>query len=366
MKVLFIISKGMEKLSDETIRQLEKENKKPRDLLLEDEINAQILDERYLLTVPLIRRMIYKLLPVYVRQIIEAYIIHNRYDAVLSYYERVGLPFAYLQKIFGSKTPHTLMTSWLSANQKVWFLKRVHKTLSKIIVWSSVQYNFAVDEIGIPPEKLHLIKYGTDQKFWKPEKMDTVMISSAGMEMRDYPTLIEALRMISIRCHIATGLSRGQLFDTVKKLYKIDNLPQNVTVGRKTYTELKEMYAKSRFVVVPLLPTDTDNGLTVILESMAMGKPVICSKVEGQVDLIQDGVTGIYVKQGDPEALKEAIVDLWNNPEKVERMGKAARKFIEDVHNLEQFVASIKAAVDTRVDDTDGAQPVPQVSGKII
>ena len=34
----------------------------------------------------------------------------------------------------------------------------------------------------------------------------------------------------------------------------------------------------SLFVVMPLLESDTDNGITVILEAMAMGKTVICSR----------------------------------------------------------------------------------------
>lgn len=344
MRTLFLISKGMDKLSDEEIKFLEQRDLCPRTSLLEEELNTQLLDERYLQTVPFVRRMMYKLLPVNAALILEAWIIHRRYDAVLSYYERVGLPFAYLQKIFSSDTPHVLLTTWLSSDAKVWFLKRVHKTLAKILTWSSVQRNFAINRIGISPEKIKLLKRGTDQKFWHPIEAETNMICSAGMEMRDYPTLVQALKTTGVPCHIATGKARGELFDTVKKLQDED-IPSNITVGRKSYLQMRELYARSRFVVVPLLNTDTDNGLTVILEAMAMGKPVICSRVKGQIDVIEDGVTGIYVPQGDPEALRKTIVDLWNDPKRVEEMGRAARKYIEDVHNLEQFVDAIKTEV---------------------
>jgi glycosyltransferase involved in cell wall biosynthesis len=173
----------------------------------------------------------------------------------------------------------------------------------------------------------------------------TDIICSAGMEMRDYPTLIRALKPLNIPCHIATGEARGKLFDTVKKLYAMNDIPSHITIGAKNKEELRQLYARSRFVVVPLLPTDTDNGLTVILEAMAMGKPVICSKVEGQIDVIHDNVTGIYVPQGDPKALRKAIKDLWNNPERAEKMGRAARRHIEKYHTLEQFVKTIKQEV---------------------
>src|SRR4029077_18856004 len=78
----------------------------------------------------------------------------------------------------------------------------------------------------------------------------------------------------------------------------------SVTIGRKTREELRDLYARSRFVVVPLCPSDTDNGVTVILEAMAMGRPVICSRTEGQVDVIREGQTGLYVPIGDVAGLR--------------------------------------------------------------
>jgi glycosyltransferase involved in cell wall biosynthesis len=348
MDTLFLVAAGLNKPSDRELRELEEYDQLPRNSYLEDELNARLMDERYLLSaVPWYRKLLYKFLPTDVALVMEAWLVHHRYDVVLSYYERVGLPFAYLQKTLGSDTPHVLLTTWLSSNQKVWFFRRVHKTLAKIITWSSVQRTFAIETIGVESEKIKLVKRGTDQKFWRPLDRETDMICSAGKEMRDYPTLVEALRPLrEVRCHIATGEGRGELFETEKKLFAMeDGLPPHITVGPKSHTELRELYARSRIVVVPLLPTDTDNGLTVILEAMAMGKAVICSRVQGQVDVIQDGVTGKLVPQGDPKALREVIVHLLNNPHKAEEMGRAARRYVEKVHNLEQFVEGIREEV---------------------
>ncbi|MEX0721773.1 MAG: glycosyltransferase family 4 protein [Balneolaceae bacterium] len=345
MKTLFIISTGLNKRTDEEIRRLELEDKLPRTSPLETELNTQLLDERYLNSIKGWRRNIYKWLPSNLTQLLEALYIHKQYDAVLSYYERVGLPFAYLQKLLGSKTPHILLTTWFSSSQKVWFLKRVQDHLAKIVTWSSNQYKFGVNELGIPPEKIKLIKRGVDQQFWRPIESQTNTICSAGMEMRDYPTLIQAMKSLDIPCHIATGEARGQLFNTVKDLYAMEGIPSNITIGEKKPTDLRQLYASSRFVVIPLLPTDTDNGLTVILEAMAMGKAVISSKVDGQIDVIKEGITGFYVPQGDPQALKEVIEYLWSDPEKAKKMGKAARDYIEEHHTLEQFVEAIKEEV---------------------
>jgi glycosyltransferase involved in cell wall biosynthesis len=92
-------------------------------------------------------------------------------------------------------------------------------------------------------------------------------------------------------------------------------LPKNISIGMLSYTELRKLYGRSRFVVIPLHQTDTDNGVTAIEESMAMGKAVICTRTQGQVDIIQENVTGIFVPPYDVKALREAILYLWNNPE---------------------------------------------------
>lgn len=47
--------------------------------------------------------------------------------------------------------------------------------------------------------------------------------------------------------------------------------------------------------------------------------------------------------------MQDAIQALWNDPERCERMGKAARAFIVKHHNMEQFVAAVKNEVDRAV-----------------
>jgi glycosyltransferase involved in cell wall biosynthesis len=113
------------------------------------------------------------------------------------------------------------------------------------------------------------------------------------------------------------------------------------------------LYARSRFVVIPLHQTDTDNGVTAIEESMAMGKAIICTRTKGQVDIIQENVTGIFVPPYDPQAMREAILYLWNNPDVAKRMGEAGRKHIEKYHTLDLFVDSVKKVVDEVIEESE-------------
>lgn len=333
---------------------MEETDRIPRASLLEKALRAELLDERYLEEkVPASRRWIYRFVSVTFAQILEALLVQHRYDVVFSQSEKVGLPLALLKKIMRLKTPHVVIISRITSpdpsrgRKKKWFVRQTGGVIGRFLIWSSVQRRIAVRELGVPEQKIVLLKRGTDQKFWRPSSVSVPsdMICSVGMEARDYPTLVEALRPLDIPCHIAVGDTRGEIFSTVKRLYDISDLPAHITVGRKQQAELRKLYWRSRFVVISLLPTDSDNGLTAILEAMASGKAVICSRVEGQVDVIEDGVTGMYVPQGDPEALRKAVLQLWNDPERAAAMGRAARRHIEEHHTLERFVERIRQEV---------------------
>jgi D-inositol-3-phosphate glycosyltransferase len=52
---------------------------------------------------------------------------------------------------------------------------------------------------------------------------------------------------------------------------------------------------------------------------------VVVSRVGGLAYLVQDGVTGFHVQEGQPEALAGRLEELFRNPELLQRMASAAR-----------------------------------------
>ena len=360
-KTLALVSKGLEQPDLDELLRKEAMDQCPRASLFATTLQSDILDERFLQTVPLIRRLVYKLLPIYIAQVLEAYWIRKNYDAVITWSEKLSLLFALLLKLTGSRTPLVCMMSWVAKPKLGIPLKLLYSHMDRIILWSSVHLDYALNVLKIPPSKIEFIRFYVDQQFYRPMETEMDMICSAGAEMRDYPTLIEALRRLNIRCHLAAGKSRGQLFDTVKAIYECGPLPDHITAGKmSSLAELRGLYARSFFVVIPLLPPKTDNrlkrwplfstradnGVTAILEAMAMGKAVIASLVERQGDIIQDGKTGILVPPGDPAALCEAIQTLWEQPERAKQIGQAGRQFIEENHNLDRFMDRLRDVVE--------------------
>jgi glycosyltransferase involved in cell wall biosynthesis len=162
--------------------------------------------------------------------------------------------------------------------------------------------------------------------------------------MRDYETLIKALDGTGIPCHIAAVLARGRsdqwrqaLGDSGEKV----ELPDNVTVGSRNPVELRELYARSRFIVLPLHQSDTDNGITCLLEAWSMSRPVICSEIDGQRGAIDHGRNGLFVPVGDAEALRKVIMDLWASPEESARMGNEGRQTVLEYRRMDRFIRQV-------------------------
>jgi type III pantothenate kinase len=65
------------------------------------------------------------------------------------------------------------------------------------------------------------------------------------------------------------------------------------------------------------------------LEAMAEGKPVVATRVGGNVEMVEDEVNGLLVEPEDPEGLAKAILRLLEDRERAGAMGRAARQRAE-------------------------------------
>lgn len=75
--------------------------------------------------------------------------------------------------------------------------------------------------------------------------------------------------------------------------------------------------------------TDFDNMPVSVMEAMALGLPVVSTNVGGLSFLIEDQINGILVPPKNAEVFVEAILELINNPMKVENITRNARKKVE-------------------------------------
>jgi len=204
------------------------------------------------------------------------------------------------------------------------------------------------------------------------------MICAAGLEFRDYPTLLTAVKDIDVNVQIAAGSAPAfYLAATGSRRMtsaSLPDLPPNVSVGSYDYAGMRQLYSAARFVVIPLCQRDAPAGVTVILEAMAMGKAVIVTGTRGQTDVLRDprnngrglvvrewwpgfldapGIaetfgslpTGFYVTPGDATELRDAIEYLLDHPQVAEEMGRNGRRVVEAYFGLDAFAQRFAAAI---------------------
>ena len=288
-------------------------------------------------------------------QIAEAFLRRHQYRDIVARADRLGLPLAALLKLARSRRELVLISGWLSRRKKAVFLRPLgaHSHLSAIVNYSSMQMHYARERLGVPQEKLHHALQPVDTRFWRPDGRPLEdLVCAVGSEARDYGTLIEAVRERDLRAELAVGTTVFQTGDletdlapSVRPLVDA-GLPGNVTLRQQLdHRALRALYARSRVVVVPLQNVLFDAGVTSIAEAMAMGKPVVVTRSRGQVDLVREGETGLYVPPGDPRALRGALEHLLRHPAEAERMGRAGRAFAETRLPLERWVSDVAGVV---------------------
>jgi glycosyltransferase involved in cell wall biosynthesis len=105
-----------------------------------------------------------------------------------------------------------------------------------------------------------------------------------------------------------------------------------------------------------VLPSINEPFGRVIIEAMAMGKPVVATNSGGVPEIVVDGEIGYIVPIKDAMALAERINELINNREKREEMGRAGRKRVEEMFTIEKNVG----AVERLYEDILQAQSLPK------
>lgn len=272
----------------------------------------------------------------------------RRHRVVFTDGEQVGIPYAALTWLARRRPRHVMIGHVLSPRKKALLhrLLRLQRRVDVVVVYCSAQQRYAIDELGYRPEQVVLSTFTVDTEFWRPEHVTVAatprpLLCAVGQELRDYPTLVAAVRDLDVDVAIAAVSPWSKRADSAAAI----EIPANVTARGYDLFALRQLYADARLVVVPLQETDFQAGITTILEAMSMGKAVVCTSTTGQTDTIVDGQTGVYVPAGDSDAMRAAIRRLLADPAAAERLGANARDWVVANAGLDGYVQRLHALI---------------------
>ncbi|MBN1203414.1 MAG: glycosyltransferase [Myxococcaceae bacterium] len=268
---------------------------------------------------------------------------HREFDHLYATGEDVGIPLVMMLKGLRVREKLTVVMHNVGTPKRRVLLRVLgHSAYRNVIVLGTSQRDILLNVARLPPEKVHRFDQWLDPEFFRPPSQpvpDGGYALSIGMEQRDYPTLQAAVEGTPYRFHVvASGWSPGAGYGAARGI----SAASNIEVGRGYSTQkLRSLYAAARFVVVPLKSVTYAAGVTGIVEGMAMGKAIIASASPGILDYVRDGVSGRLVPVGDPEAMRRAIAELWEQPELCARMGAHNRQWIEREINTQRYVEKV-------------------------
>lgn len=281
----------------------------------------------------------------------------GKFDSIFTNGENISIPLGMLFKLCRRRPRHVTIGHRLSAGKKRIFftLAKVFRQIDVILVYATTQLHFGDKSLGIPSDKIRLIAFHADNCFFRPEAAVSApqngtepelpskpMICSAGLEWRDYPTLIAA---VSVLPHLNVRLAAASPWSKHTNETENRTLPENVEARRYDYIELLSLYRSADIVVVPLYENDFQAGVTTLLEAMAIGKAVIVTQTMGQTDVIVNEVNGLTVPPGDSGALRAAIVRLLADSDLRKRLGSSARRWVEENATLDRWVGAVGDAI---------------------
>lgn len=176
---------------------------------------------------------------------------------------------------------------------------------------------------------------------WSLGEEDVVIgMVSKLWEGKGHMQLIEAFRSLreEIRNARLVIVGEGYLHDRLRA--RVDQLNlKDAVIFTGFLMEVAEILATFD---VAVLPSFFEGMGRVLLEAMAMEKPVVASRVGGIPDLVTHGLNGFLVRPGDVNELKQAIATLVQDRDLAERMGKEGRKRITEEFTALAMVQSIE------------------------
>jgi L-malate glycosyltransferase len=181
------------------------------------------------------------------------------------------------------------------------------------------------DMLGIGPDLPLIVHVGNI----RPHKGHFNLVAAAEMLARDLPDFLI----------VSAGSEKnpGDL-ERVRRLARVAGIANKVRfLGR--VDDARPLLAAADVVVNP---ADVEGLPVVLLEALALGRPVVATNVGGVPSVIRDGETGCLVPAGDPAALATAVVAAIADREESARWGKAGAEMVGKEFGVDQMVTAFE------------------------
>ncbi|MBE2317979.1 glycosyltransferase family 4 protein [Solirubrobacter sp. CPCC 204708] len=186
------------------------------------------------------------------------------------------------------------------------------RSAAGLVAWSEWVRASLIDDYGVDPAVIRLIPAGTSVPAAPPvreaRERPRVLFVGGNFARKGGETLLRAVDGLDVDVHIVT---QSQVAPRAGVTVHNDVRPGSAV--------LHELYADCDLFV---LPTAADASPHVVLEAMAVGLPVVSTRVGAIPEMVADGETGLLTAPNDTDAVRAAIERLLD-PALRARLGRA-------------------------------------------
>ena len=234
-----------------------------------------------------------------------------------------------------------------------------YKGFDRLIFFSQKLVDDSLKAPKADPRKLVVGHWGADLAFYDKIKAElkaeqispshhlntSPSFIATGKEQRDQPTLIEAFNRTGRHLILYIGINPNPNvpnpnLEAVERCEPADNIDVVKICGLLPYEIAREV-AKADCVVICCHRTRYTAGLTTVVEALALGLPIICSRnPQIPVDFDRLGC-GISVEYGDVEGWQRAVEYIATHPDEARLMGERGRALAEQMFNDERCAKEV-------------------------
>ena len=209
-----------------------------------------------------------------------------------------------------------------------------YKGMDHMIFFSEKLMQDSLQSQKADPTRMSMVHWGADLAFYDslPHSLERKGFISTGKELRDYKTLTEAFNNTGLPLTLYTQKEQKGTFANLEIK---DNIDLHFGERLMPY-ELSLLVAQSQCVCICCKPSNYTVGLTTVVEAMALGLPILCTRnPQMPMDLEAEGC-GIYLEPYDTDGWERAIRYIVEHPEEAKEMGRKGRLLAEKYYNVEQ------------------------------
>ena len=220
-------------------------------------------------------------------------------------------------------------------------LERSLMNHSRLVTTVSDSVAGQLEEYGLRKEDVVVVGNGVDTNTFKPIARKTgrkYVLYTGRLSYRK--GLFDLTRCARYVCRehddvrfVITG--KGPLLRKLQKSVKDFGIQDRVHfIGHVSKEELVRLLQNA---TVFAFPSHYEGLPTSLLEAMACGLPIVATEVSGNKDLIRDRRNGILVPSQNPQEMARGISRLLCNQDESERLGKEARRTVEENYTWEKI-----------------------------